>query len=172
MPANPSMDPVEVALLKMVSLYPNESVNELTIATYLELLADIPAPLLVAAIMQCAAECKFMPKPAEIRERYASMRESVFRSPAEAWELVMREMRATGHSGRPNFDGDALVERVVKMVGWRNLCVSENISYERHTFLRLYEDLLKGATAREKLLPQTRKAILLERQDPKLLTGE
>jgi hypothetical protein len=61
-------------------------------------------------------------------------------SAGEAWGLVLREVSLTGSYGVPKFV-DPLVARAVEAVGWRHICLSENIMVERAHFLKIYDTL-------------------------------
>lgn len=58
----------------------------------------------------------------------------------EAWGQVMKEISHVGSWGRPNFD-NPIVAQAVDCMGWRTLCLSENISVERAHFLKIYVTL-------------------------------
>ena len=70
--------------------------------------------------------------------------------------MVLDEVRRTGVYGQPRLPG--LVQRAVDVVGWREICLSENVDAVRAHFLRVYEQLAQRAR-REVALP----AMLRER---------
>lgn len=59
----------------------------------------------------------------------------------EAWGDVLSEIRRTGSYGKPVFD--ELTQRAVDAVGWREMCLSENIAIERAHFLKAYDALVE-----------------------------
>jgi len=63
-------------------------------------------------------------------------------SAGEAWGDVLKQISSIGSYGQPNFK-DPLTAKVVACIGWRNLCLSENIAIERAHFLKIYETLAK-----------------------------
>lgn len=63
-------------------------------------------------------------------------------SAGEAWGEVIKQISSIGSYGQPSFK-DSLISQVVNCIGWRNLCLSENIAIERAHFLKIYESLLK-----------------------------
>lgn len=58
----------------------------------------------------------------------------------EAWGIVLKNIQTIGSYGRPNFE-DPCISKAVDCIGWRNLCLSENIAIERAHFLKIYESL-------------------------------
>ena len=64
-------------------------------------------------------------------------------------------MRRIGSYGVPHFE-DELTARVVKMMGWRTLCASEQPSIDRAQFRDMYTALASREEREQKLLPHTR----------------
>lgn len=62
------------------------------------------------------------------------------RHSSDAWGEVNEQMARAGSYGQPKFT-DPLTERVVKIMGWSNLCRSENESADRAHFMRMYDQL-------------------------------
>ncbi len=60
----------------------------------------------------------------------------------EAWREVLRQISKAGSYGSPEFS-DALIGQAVACIGWRTLCLSENISIERAHFLKSFESISK-----------------------------
>ena len=63
-------------------------------------------------------------------------------SAGEAWGEVLRQISSIGSYRQPKFKDD-LIAQSVSCIGWRNLCLSENIAIERAHFLKIYESLNK-----------------------------
>ena len=61
-------------------------------------------------------------------------------SAGEAWSKVLGGISSVGSYGYPKFD-DELIDRCVSCIGWRNMCMSENIAIERAHFFKVYETL-------------------------------
>lgn len=143
--------------------YPNVEISEGTVAIYIRLLADIPASDLQTIVDQCLAECKFLPTVAELRERHRSLTVNYNQlTAAEAWGLVLSEIRRIGSYGSPQFT-DGKTSQVVKMMGWRELCASEQPGVDRAQFMRMYEQLAGRDDQEQRLLPQSR-ALIAERR--------
>lgn len=60
----------------------------------------------------------------------------------QAWGEVLQKISSVGSWGKPEFSSP-LIKQAVEGVGWKDMCMSENISMERAHFLKIYEALLK-----------------------------
>lgn len=149
-------------LKQLFSAYPNTEVGEGTVAIYIRLLGDIPVEELQAVVDQCIADCKFLPTVAEVRDHWRNLTRTLGElSGAEAWGLVQAEIRSIGSWGSPRFES-AKVQRVVDMMGWLNICQSENLAVDRAQFMRIFDTLADREDRIGKLLPQAR-ALAAER---------
>lgn len=144
-------------LRQLFSAYANAQVTVETIAIYDRLLSDIPPAELETVVYQCIAECKFLPTVAEIRERYHALTRTLGQlSATDAWGEVKREIRRIGSWGTPQFD-DPVVAKVVRNMGWRELCMSESPEgVDRAQFERAYNEIIARGEQMHKLLPQSR----------------
>jgi hypothetical protein len=99
----------------------------------------------------------FAPTIGEIRGAVSDLRRASANVPSayDAWQEVCREILNTGSYGTPGFSSP-LIERVVKNLGWRNLCMSENQVADRARFVQAYEQLLERATTENMMLPEVR----------------
>lgn len=146
-------------LEELFAAYPNIAGDEKAIAMYLRLLRDIPAVELQIVVDQCVAEMKFLPTVAEIREKHLSLTHRAGElAAAEAWGMVTQEIRRIGSWGTPVFDNPT-VAQVVKQMGWRELCMSENPGVDRAQFMRMYEQLINREVQEHRLLPQAKQLI-------------
>lgn len=150
------MDEMEFVLSQLFSAYVNAKVDEGTVAIYTRLLADIPVGDLQTVIDQAIAESRFLPSVAELRDRYHALTRTLGQpSASEAWGEVMAQIRAVGYIGTPTFSHDVTAQ-VVRHLGWRDLCASENVVADRAHFMRMYDQLIERGNAVRKLLPQSR----------------
>lgn len=65
-----------------------------------------------------------------------------YETAGEAWSKVLKGISSVGCYGYPQFN-DEIIDRAVSCIGWRNICMSENISIERAHFLKIFETLSK-----------------------------
>lgn len=146
----------------LTAVFPNHLDNA-GVKTYARLLADIPLPLLTVAIEQCANDCTFFPKPAEIRDRVIKVSEIAPANAAEAWEQVMIAMKRDGFYRYPSF-ASSITQRAVDAMDWQALCSSENTIADRAHFMKIYDQLIEREKQDAKLLPSA-KALRAELTD-------
>lgn len=154
------MDWNEFAKIGMAlkTAYPNFQImpSDENKKVWYSMLKDLEYPICQNAIMQIIATSKFPPSIAEIREKYAEMVSLPVADSGQAWEEVMRaiqyygairELEAVASLSEP-------VRKAVKIIGFRNLCFSENIAVERAQFFRVYETVEKRIK-NEAMIPST-----------------
>ncbi|KKN74815.1 hypothetical protein LCGC14_0387080 [marine sediment metagenome] len=142
---------------QLFAAYPNSQVTEQTVVVYLKLLQDIPLDELQTIIDQCIAQLKFLPTVAELRNMHHTLTTSLAQpSAAEAWGAVQKQLSSVGNWGVPQFE-DSLVGQVVEMIGWQDLCASENTMADRAHFLRMYQQVEQRRQQGKKLLPAARR---------------
>lgn len=124
---------------KLLAAFPHANASEETLGVYVQYLADIPLDHLKVVVDQVIMESEFLPTVAKIRERYIGMITPERLSASDAWGLVLKQIVRVGHIGTPAFD-DPVLERVVKGMGWRDLCLSENQMADRAHFIKLYNE--------------------------------
>ena len=150
------MDEMEFVLSQLFSAYVHAKVDDGTVAIYARLLSDIPPCDLQTVVDQAIAECRFLPTVAELRERFHALTRTLGQpSATEAWGEVQAQIRAVGYIGTPYFANDVTAQ-VVRHLGWRDLCASENAIADRAHFMRMYDQLVERGNSVQKLLPQAR----------------
>lgn len=142
-------------LKQLFAAFPNTQISEGTVAVYLRLLSDIPPEALQVAVDQAIATCRFLPTVAELRDTLLGLSTIGQLSWGEAWENVQSEMRRVGSYGVPHFSSD-LTASVVRSMGWKTLCASENPQTDRAQFRDMYTALAARQAGEQKLLPQAR----------------
>lgn len=142
-------------MAQLFSCYPNTQITTETTSMYDRLLADIPTDELQTVVDQAIAESKFLPTIAELREIHRKLDNVGRLTWADAWEQVQVLVRKHGVYKAPQF-GDPITSRVVAMMGWRNICTSEQPDTVRAQFRQMYEALANRQEGLEKLLPQSR----------------
>ena len=139
--------------------FPNFHQKEFTKEIYWQTLQDIPSDELKAAVLHCITEGgrAFAPSIGEIRGAVSDLRNASANVPSsyDAWQEVCKQIAAVGSYGKPVFSSP-LIDRVVKNLGWRNLCMSENQVSDRSRFVQAYEQLMARATTENIMLPQVR----------------
>lgn len=144
------------AILKQLfAAFPNAQVTPETVAVYMRLLRDIQPADLQVAVDQSIATCKFLPTVAELRDTLHGLTVVGQLTWGEAWEDVQKEMRRIGSYGVPAFSSD-LTAAVVRSMGWKTLCASENPQTDRAQFRDMYNALAERRGNEQKLLPEAR----------------
>lgn len=94
-------------------------------ATYVEILKDVPAEVLSKACKKAMMKCKYLPSIAELVESAQDIvaeangtHELPF---AEAWKEIERELHNTFVYGKPKFSRPE-IEQAVNCFGWQELC--------------------------------------------------
>jgi hypothetical protein len=112
-----------------------------TAELWYRMLADLPYEVAKAALLKVLATAKYFPTVAEIREAAASIVLPGLPSPAEAWEMVGRVVRKYGYyrekEGLASLPPQ--VREAVRCIGWKEICLSEDIEVVRAQFFRVYE---------------------------------
>ena len=116
------------------------------------MLGDLDPVLAKAAIIKVCRETDFFPSVARIVAAARELDPGVEKLPtaAEAWEEVMRLVRDYGPYRCPVYSCEA-VRRAVRAIGWRQLCMGENVEADRAHFLRLYESMRSRQTETREL---------------------
>ncbi len=94
-----------------------------------------------------------------IREKGKS-KESI--TAGEAWSICLNEIRRTGSYGNPTFH-NPMVSQVVSIMGWRDLCLSENMIADRAHFMKIYDNLIIRKRSEQIMLPESRIKLLIDK---------
>ena len=120
------------------------------------MLADLDYTICTNAIKQLMSTNIFPPSIAEIRQKCIAVCEIPEKDWGDAWKSVQKAIGAWGYmredEAMETFDDRT--RSVVRRLGWRNICHSENIAADRANFRMIYEAELK-AEKEQKLLPET-----------------
>jgi hypothetical protein len=137
------MTPAEAAKLVAMILqaYPAAQFGPASSQLYEAMLADVDVEMGKAAVHRLIATSRFLPTIAEIRTMAADLQHGPPRLGEQAWGDVIEAIRRVGHyRPAPNF-ADERVAESVRVLGWRNLCLSANDAADRARFITLYDGL-------------------------------
>ena len=130
-----------------------------------ELLQDIPFELGKAAVAAHAASSPYAPAVSEIRAYARKLTEPPRLSADEAWAVALGTIRRYGCSPvrdvatgkfpheRARENTPPEVWHVMELMGYRSMCMSENIDVLRAQFIRAWERQEQVRQEREQLLP-------------------
>lgn len=125
--------------------YPNFQImpSEESKKIWFSMLQDLDYGVCQNAVKQIIATSKFPPSIAEIREKYTELTVLPVADAGEAWEEVMRAIQHYGIYGEVEALNSLseLVRQTVKRIGFRNLCLSENIVADRAHFFKIYDSI-------------------------------
>ncbi len=125
-----------------------------SVRIWYELLKDMPYEIANVSIQKHMATNKFPPTVAEIRSGAAEMT-SKPRDWSDGWESFRKAVGRFGYYRREEAFAsmDEVTRKVVKRLGWKELCMSENIMQDRANFRMVYEQEQNRATERA-MLPE------------------
>lgn len=138
--------------------YPREKIlpNAEAVALWYEQLKDIPYNVATASLNKWVSTEKWSPTIADLRRLSFETVTGGVKAWGEAWDDALRLIRRYGHNrAKEAFaEMDELTAKVVRQIGYMNLCMSENQTADRANFRMIYEQEAERK-AREGQMPQT-----------------
>lgn len=123
--------------------YPNMQEKDMrpTAALWARMLADIPYQVGEKALLYVLSTARFFPTIADILAAVTKVTSPEQLTPAEAWGEVELAIRRHGLYGEAQAIDEMAPEagRVAKMMGWQDICQSENLGVVRGQFLRMFD---------------------------------
>ena len=141
------MDKKEFSTFAMAlkTYFPRDNIlpNNFAMELWYRELQDIPYPVAEAALREYVHTNKFAPSIAEIRAIAANVQNVPVPDWGEGWEQVLMAIRKYGsyRESEALESMDELTRTCVKRLGFRNICMSENIATDRANFRMIYEQL-------------------------------
>lgn len=136
--------------------YPKENIlpNQQAMELWYRELQDIAFPVIEAGLRQWVATNKWSPSIADIREMVTAVQHGNLPDWGEGWEKVLKAIRYFGSYGETEALAgmDEITRTCVQRLGFRNLCMSENINADRANFRMIYEQLAERKK-KESVLP-------------------
>jgi hypothetical protein len=157
-------------LATIAAAYPSFESNDYKVKVWGEMLDDLSYEVVNAAAKKCIVENTFPPSIAELRKAAFDLLQPEAVAAPEAWGQVIRAVHNYGFARQK----DALnslppdVAEVVRWMGWREICHSENLDVVRGQFIKLFETQRKREQ-QLKVLPQDLKAIVTRASEKLLL---
>jgi len=148
----------EVAKLLAVlaAAYPKFEVDEVKVQVWYEMLGDLEYSVANIAIKKLIMQNTFPPAIAEVRKAAIEISSPRGLTAAEAWGEVVKAVRNYGY-----YRGEEALAslspttaQIVRYIGWREICMSEDIGVIRGQFLRMYEQIATREQEKQ-LLPLT-----------------
>ena len=143
--------------------YPKESIipNEQALELWFKQLCDIPYDIAEVVLNKWVASNRWSPSIADIREQATALIKGDFKEWGDAWQDVLKAISKYGsYDELKALDSlDEVTRRVVKRLGYRNLCFSEEIQVDRANFRMIYEQEIQKYK-KDAALPQSLKALI------------
>lgn len=170
------MDKKEFATFAMAlkTYYPRENLlpNNQAMELWFSQLSDIPFEVAQAGLQKWVSLNKWSPSIADIREMYTGIIQGELPDWGEAWEEVQKAIRCYGHYRVEEAmeSLSPLTKQVVKRMGFKNICISENPQTERANFRMIYENLAEREK-KDAQIPLQLKMLIedMKKENPKLL---
>ena len=150
------MTKIETAKLLAVlaAAFPRFEVDDLKVQVWHEMLGDLDYATANMAVKKLILENTFPPSIAEVRKAAMEILNPDVMTAAEAWGEVERAVRVYGCYQ----EIEALASlsprtaKVVRQIGWREICLNEEPGVVRGQFLKMYQQV-QERDHREMLLP-------------------
>jgi len=150
--------------------YPKEKIlpNEQAMELWFTQLQDIPYKVAEVMLTKWVATNKWSPTIADIREQTTILLNGEAKEWGEAWESVLKAISKYGSYRETEAleSLDEITRETVKRIGFRNLCMSEELNIDRANFRMIYESRAERARQNSQLPPRLQEIIntaLLER---------
>lgn len=141
------MDKKEFAVLAAAirTYYPKENIlpNQQAMELWFQELQDIPYMVAQTGLRKWVSTNKWSPSIAELREFASEVQNGSIPEWGDGWEQVLMAIRRYGmyQENLALESMDEITRTCVKRLGFRNICLSENINHDRANFRMIYEQL-------------------------------
>ena len=123
--------------------YPKENIlpNQQAMELWYRELQDIPYQVAEAGLRKWVSTNKWSPSIAEIREMATTVQHGNIPDWGDGWEQVLKAIRHFGmyREAEAIASLDDVTRQCVERLGFRNICLSENIAADRANFRMMYE---------------------------------
>lgn len=141
----PTPSDVLTLVQEVMACYPAQPFSPANVQAYCRHLADLPVPVLQAAVQRVIATSRFFPTIAEIRDAAAKLVDTA-PDADQAWAIVTRQVQLVGRTGKPDLQHERVYQAVQAIGGWHDLCASETAAADRVAFAKAYEAATRRAT--------------------------
>ena len=132
--------------LKYLGIAYNKEFNEEQASVWYDFFRDTDYESFRQAVKRIIPKSKYMPSIAELRGEVVKITNPVLQlNVDDEWEKVIKAIRVHGtYITGEEFDKfEPITAKVVKTIGWRKMCMSENIEFERKTFYDMFNGYQK-----------------------------
>lgn len=171
------MDKKEFSMFAMAvrTYYPKENIlpNQQAMELWFRELQDIPYQVAEAGLRKWVSTNKWSPSIAEIREMAATVQHGNIPDWGDGWEQVLKAIRHFGmyREAEAMASLDDITKQCVERLGFRNICLSENIAADRANFRMMYETTA-NRKKQDMQLPVTLASLIAGIQQEQLKLGD
>lgn len=155
--------------------YPKEQIlpNQQAMELWYRELQDIPYTVAEAGLRKWVSTNKWSPSIAEIREMTSTVQHGDIADWGEGWEQVIMAIRRYGSYRIPEAmeSFDSITRQCVERLGFRNICMSENIAADRANFRMMYEQIANRQKADNQMSVPLRQLISQIQGNDRLIEG-
>lgn len=126
----------------LAEVYSGFEVNEFKVGVYMEFLKDLSYEVVEKAIFIHISQSKYAPTITEIRRHAIEVMNRQLASANTAWDEVRRAIGNFGiyRANEAIQSLSPLTARVVKAIGFSEICETQNLSVVRGQFIKLYNE--------------------------------
>ena len=148
------------AVLK--SVYNNVFLTEQSVEIWYQMLSDLDYGVTSKAVKNWISTQKWAPTIADIRAGVVDLVSDPEPDWSEGWEAVIRAVGRWGmHREKEALESmPETARKTVQRMGWKNICLSEEVSVERANFRQIYVNI-----AEKEKKERTQKGGLLEKDN-------
>lgn len=143
--------------------FPKENIlpNDQAMALWFKQLQDIPYDVAEIALNKWVAVNKWSPSISEIRQTAIELMSGESKDWGDAWEEVLKAINNYGSYREEDALNslDNTTRKVVKRLGFRNICMSENIEADRANFRMIYTNQVER-DKQDAQLPESLKQLM------------
>ncbi len=162
-------------LAVLAAAFPRFEVDDLKVQVWHEMLGDLDYDVANIAIKKIIILNTFPPAIAEVRRATAELMNPDRVTKPEAWGEVIRAIRDYGYYREKEAMASMspITAQVVRYLGWREICLSEEPEILRAHFLKMYEQVAAREQEKQLLSPtmQTEIKKIAKKYDLRLIEG-
>lgn len=161
----------EFSILAMAirTYYSREKIlqNQEAYELWYQALQDIPYDVAQATLTKWVSTNKWSPTIADLRENAVTITHGELPDWGKGWEQVLRAIRKFGiyRIDEAMASMDEITRTCVERLGFKEICMSENISVDRANFRMIYEQLAERQQKEKVISPNLAKTIENIRND-------
>jgi hypothetical protein len=122
----------------LAASYPKNDLSKANLAAYATMLQDLEFVATGEAVKRLICTAKWFPAISEIRTEVAEAKCVAIVEPELAWAEVLQKIGSCGLGGSPEWSTPVMAF-AVDAVGWRAICLDENVASTRARFIDAYK---------------------------------